>query len=457
MTSSVHTFGVVVVLAVALLLTRPVMGASAGESSYRGWNTIELDNGLIEVQVAPDIGGRIIQITLGKSEYFWVNDQLAGTLPPPTGVGPNGEWLNYGGDKLWPAPQGWDRDDQWHGPPDPVLDGSPHAGAVLVGEGSPVSVQLTSQKDKRSGVQFSRVIKMFDGSSRVGIDSTMRNIDTKPRRWGIWEVTQHNAANPQGAGHNEKMWAYCPINPKSIYARGYNVMFGLVNNPEFKPDYDSGILRVHYERMVGKIGMDSSAGWLAVVNGTVGNVFVERFSYYPDTEYPDGASVEIWTHGPGRWVQSGEVYEMNDDPIECPYFMESEVLSPFADLQPGETYSFHLDLYAATIGGNYPVLDCTNVGVTCEQFAAKVLGDKLNLTGRFGVFCTGKAGVVLLDAAGSEVANAELDTVLTPAQPCVVSSDVEVNVPAEAATVCLVVIDATGKQLGELARAQIKR
>ena len=316
---------------------------------------------------------------------------------------------------------------------------------------------MTSQKDKRSGVQFSRVIKMFDGSSRLGIDSTMRNIDTKPRRWGIWEVTQHNAANTQGSGHNENMWAYCPINPTSIYPRGYNVMFGLVNNPEFKPDHDSGIMRVHYERMVGKIGMDSSAGWLAVVNGTGGNVFVERFTYYPDKEYPDGASVEFWTHGPGKWAQSGEVYEMKDDPIECPYFMESEVLSPFADLQPGETYSFHLDLYAAKIGGNYPVVDCTNVGVTCEPFTAQVLGDKLSLTGRFGVFCTGKAGLVLLDAAGNEIANAELDMVLTPAQPLLVSSDVEVNVPAEATTVCLVVLDATGKQLGELARAQIKR
>ena len=31
-------------------------------------------------------------------------------------------WKNYGGAKTWPAPQGWDGEGQWPGPPDPVLD-----------------------------------------------------------------------------------------------------------------------------------------------------------------------------------------------------------------------------------------------------------------------------------------------------------------------------------------------
>ena len=31
--------------------------------------------------------------------------------------------MNWGGDKVWLAPQGWENEDQWPGPPDPVLDG----------------------------------------------------------------------------------------------------------------------------------------------------------------------------------------------------------------------------------------------------------------------------------------------------------------------------------------------
>ncbi len=36
-------------------------------STYRGWKTLALRNELIEVQVAPAIGGRVIQLKLGEN------------------------------------------------------------------------------------------------------------------------------------------------------------------------------------------------------------------------------------------------------------------------------------------------------------------------------------------------------------------------------------------------------
>ena len=57
-----------------------------------------------------------------------VERPLAGKLFSPEenqGDGSLGAWKNYGGAKTWPAPQGWDNDQQWHGPPDPVLDTVP--------------------------------------------------------------------------------------------------------------------------------------------------------------------------------------------------------------------------------------------------------------------------------------------------------------------------------------------
>ena len=52
-----------------------------------------------------------------------------GSAGAPFGGGKSGDgslaaWKNYGGDKTRPAPQGWDNDEQWHGPPDPILDTS---------------------------------------------------------------------------------------------------------------------------------------------------------------------------------------------------------------------------------------------------------------------------------------------------------------------------------------------
>lgn len=54
----------------------------AGTSSYKGWNSLRLANNLVELQVVPEIGGRVIQYRLGDKEFMWVNPALAGKLPP---------------------------------------------------------------------------------------------------------------------------------------------------------------------------------------------------------------------------------------------------------------------------------------------------------------------------------------------------------------------------------------
>ena len=160
--------------------------ATTCESSYSGWTSLALRNGLIEAQVLPEIGGRIIQFKLGGQEFLWVNPQLAGQLPPASGLTADGGWFNVGGDKLWPAPQGWDNDQQWPGPPDAVLDGQPYKLEKLRAKPGETAIRLTSGKDPRSGIQFSRVVRLFDGSTRVSFEATLKNVDTKPRRWGIW-------------------------------------------------------------------------------------------------------------------------------------------------------------------------------------------------------------------------------------------------------------------------------
>ncbi|MHC5094685.1 MAG: hypothetical protein ACYSOU_01065, partial [Planctomycetota bacterium] len=161
-------------------------GAVKKRENYRGWNSISMSNGIIELNVVPEIGGRVVQYALDDKEFFWVNPDLEGKLPTETGLTEDGGWLNYGGDKLWPAPQGWDNDQQWPGPPDAVLDGQPYVLEQLPeGKDGSVAVRLTSGKDLRSGISFSRVIRLHPDSTRVSIEATMTNVDNKPRRWGI--------------------------------------------------------------------------------------------------------------------------------------------------------------------------------------------------------------------------------------------------------------------------------
>ncbi len=430
---------------------------TARTTNYRGWKAIELSNGLVEVQVVPDIGGRVIQYKLGDFEYFFVNGELAGKQPPPTGLGPDGEWLNYGGEKLWPAPQGWDNKNQWPGPPDAVLDGSPHHAVILDKSEHSAAVRLTSRKDARSGIQFSRTLRVFPDSSRIGIEARMTNIDTKPRRWGIWSVVQQDAAERDGEGHEKKLRVYCPINPESVFPNGYQVMFGLANNLSWQPDARRRMMRVHYQRRVGKIGMDCSAGWVATVNGSAGRVFVQRFPYFPDRVYPDRSSVEIWLHGLGQFIVDGKMDELDDDPLACPYFIETELLSPLATVKPGESYTFRYDWYSAVIGGDYPVLDCTDVGVVCAPFVARVDRGKLLLSGRFGVFHRATVGLVFRDGNGKPLSRSKSLGPVTPSRPLVFSPELEVAPPPkDAATVELVIYDKNGRALGSLARADLQ-
>ena len=129
------------------------------------------------------------------------------------------------------------------------------------------------------------------------------------------------------------MQAWCPLNPQSRFPKGYDVIFGEKNNPSFQPDAPRGLMRVQYQYKVGKIGLDSRAGWVATVDGESGAVFVQRFVFEPKKEYPDGSSVEFWLNGVGQIHAYNRDMVMPTNAAENPYVFESEVLSPFARTQ----------------------------------------------------------------------------------------------------------------------------
>ena len=410
---------------------------------------MNMGNDLIDLQVVPEIGGRVLQYKLGDYGFFLVNEKLYDKKPPASGVGPDNAWLNYGGDKLWLAPQGWDNDQQWPGPPDPVLDGQPYAMETI----GPKEIRLTSREDQRSGVQLSRVIKLFDGTTRVSIDATMKNIDTRSQRWGIWAHTQFNAGNRHGNGFNEDYWAYCPLNKNSIFPKGYGVQYGLVNNMSYKPDYDNAVMRVHYQRRVGKIGIDSPAGWVATVDATDGYVFVHRFEYKPDKPYPDNSSVEIWMNGLGEFVAWGKVNQMPEDTSDNPYNFESEVISPYATLEPGREYTYHYEWYSARISSGLGIVDCSDAGVVCEALATKLKGNTLTITGKFGVFYEGSLVIHYLDASGKYVHSETIVSQVSPLKASVLSHTIRAI--ENTSSVSLHLYDKTGRDLGQLARTSL--
>ena len=81
-----------------------------------GEAAVWLDNGLVRVGCAPALGGRTLSLSAGGRELLYRNEALVGPdlhravaddeLAPLDGTMVT--WRNFGGDKTWPAPQGWD-------------------------------------------------------------------------------------------------------------------------------------------------------------------------------------------------------------------------------------------------------------------------------------------------------------------------------------------------------------
>lgn len=439
-----------------LLSLSTACAAQVQRTTFRGWESLRLRNEFVQLDVTPQLGGRILGYQLGSHSFLWSNPQLQGQLPPASRLAPDGGWLNWGGDKLWPAPQGWANAGQWPGPPDPVLDGSPQVAKVLAGEGTSAGIQVTSPPDPKTGIQFSRVIRLAPGSSRVRVTATMTNISNRDVQWGIWTVTQLDAGNPDGPGWNPDWNTYMPSNANSHFSRGFQVLYGGESNPEIQPFAIPCVFKLHYMWIVGKVGLDSPAGWLANVDGSTGYLFVQRFTPDLTATYPDGSSVEVWTNGVGTIHAWGRTVRMQADPASNPYIVESELLGPLVQLIPGEHSSFSYDWYSANIGGDFPVLSCNDYGCSCRQFSARRTRTYIRMDGRFGVFYQGRLEVELTDALGHAVETRTVFASVSPLRPVVLDA-FSVRAPSTAVSVRLVLLRRDSKMLGELAQAKISQ
>jgi hypothetical protein len=420
-------------------------------SEFRGWSAIVLSNDLVRVVATPDVGGRIIAYDLGEYPYLYVDPLLAGKLFSPEenqGDGSLAAWKNYGGDKTWPSPQGWDNEQQWHGPPDPVLDSGRYTVSGQGVVGGKAYVVMVSPPDLRTGVQISRKVTLCPGATRAVLELSFRNIKDKPIRWSIWDVLQLNAGRQLADGsltYEPGCTVTAPLNPKSKFAHGFNVMFGEQSNPQWRVDQDQGLVVADYAWEIGKIGSDACApdgknGWIAFSNTARGYVFTERFPVFPGEEYPDdGSTVECWTVGKGRVANLD--YEHSGI-----YLMETEVLSPFYTFQPGESRSFQIEWGACRVEGW--IVDVQPGGCASQKLSARLAAGEVHLAGSFGVFDVGRLSLTWLDASG-----AAIDSLLSgeagPHQPVVLHLSLQ---PPAGATVAvlsvLAEVDGVQRPLG---------
>jgi hypothetical protein len=208
------------------------------------------------------------------------------------------------------------------------------------------------------------------------------------------------------------------------------------------------MMTVNYRHLVGKIGIDSPAGLVATVDRKGGWAFVHRFAYEPSKEYPDNASVEFWSNGIGRFFAYHKLIKMPEEPKDNPYMMETELLSPYATLEPGGTFTFTYHWYAARIPAGMPVVGANDLAVVCRPLTAKVCNGKALLDGAFGVFHEGTVRAVILDKAGNEISCAP-PLPVSPLEPVILKNTL-LETPEGAESAALFLLDRKGRILGPI-------
>jgi hypothetical protein len=414
--------------------------------NYKGWQAQQISNRWLQLIIVPENGGRLMQVTFAGHSYLFVNPKFAGKYLPPTA----GKWFNYGGDKLWPLPEGNNDEQHWAGDSD-LLDDGPFS-FRNISEGQECGIELTGPADPQTGIQFLRTIRINSESPRIQFHATMKNATGHTIEWSMQSVSQYNTGDPVSPSQiNHNFWTFTPVNPSSNYLNRYHVRFGPAENPAVSVR-DDGLFSVHYVHMAAELWLDSIEGWLAVVDGSTQYAMVERFRYESTKPYPGKASVIFWTNGPELKLNGdGEVAISGGEEGQPPYYLEAELNSPLCRLRPGESCDFETEWFPTRSGSEFH--GATEAGILVHPLrATRSESGKIKLTGTFGVFFAGHLIVHLYDDHGNALGIMRAVDV-DPTR--LVSLDIEISPNTKTARLSLHLEDSNGVDRGPLQEVQV--
>jgi hypothetical protein len=263
---------------------------------YHGWrDAIRMSNGKAFAVIVPSVG-RVMQFGFeGSDGVFWENSLLAGKKFDPKAE----QWINFGGDKTWPAPEGewgnYTHQKSWK--PPLGFDGIPCTASV---DGN--DVLLESAVDPSYGIKTRRRIHLDQNQPVMTITTTYIRQSGPASKVGIWVITQ--LKDPERVfvklpAEREKQNYLTPLSPK---------------RPAALKEVDGFLTLVRDKEDPSKIGTEASS-LLWVGSKEMLRIDSRRLTGF---EYPDkGSSAEVYT---------------NPDPLQ---YIELEMLGPLQVLEPG--------------------------------------------------------------------------------------------------------------------------
>ena len=276
---------------------------TAREVVFHGYTkAVELKLGKARAVLCPQVGGRVLEYSVGGTDALWLDEAEKTWQPGKPGPDSAGRF-DYG----------------------PELTVRPHPKAWAGEWASEITkaniVKLTSPADDPGGIRLVREFRLVAHGESVGLSCTqlMTNVSKETR-----EVCHWGRSFSPGGGICVIPLGDRPSRFPSKYALYEE---GAVINVKAKDENireRDGFVEILGPPRKPKLGFDTYAGWLAYVmpNGTA---FVKRFKVYPDRVYNEaaGLTLSVW-YPPGKRV-------------------ELEPIGPRERLAPGESASFTED------------------------------------------------------------------------------------------------------------------
>ena len=426
--------------------TSPATDCRIDAVDYKGWQSQQISNQWLQLIVVPKNGGRLMQVTFAGHSFLFVNPKYAGKYLPPS----SNQWFNYGGDKLWLLPEGNNDERHWAGGSD-ILDDGPYSFRTI-SQGQHCELELTGPADPQTGVQFVRTIALDADSPRIRFHAVMKNVTGHAIEWSMQSVSQYHTGDAsEPARFNHNFWTFAPANRDSSYLNRYHVRFGPAENSAASVREDD-LFALHYVHLAAELWLDSTEGWLAVVDGSTKYAMVERFRYEESRSYPGKASVIFWTNGPQvRMNAAGEPTLVPGDDGQAPYYLEAEINSPLCRLRPAETCSMDTEWFPTRAGEEF--YGATEAGIITRLLrATRLQNGKIKLTGAFGVFFSGRLVAHFYSEQGSSLGAMPIANV-SPTELARV--EVEIAPPGNPTRVSLHLQDGKGLDRGSLQEVRI--
>ena len=290
--------------------------AAIMQEKFDGRTAFRLSDTASEAIVVPELGRVMSYGLVGGPNLLYVDPKMQ----PKTD-----QWANFGGDKMWPAPQSewgvWQKSGGW--PPPHEIDGAPHQYEVLSGG----KLKTISAVHPGTGLRAVRVYS-FNEKGEFVIEQTLEKWRGGAARHSIWSITQ--IATPDAI--------FLPTDPNSAYRDNFLFIDAKRKDLSATVAVSPTLLRVlPSNKNSYKIGVDAPRNMIASVKDGV--AFVQKAGH-PNGDYPDGAS------GAGFGV---ELYNN-----VAPAYNELELLSPLRVYRASEkdgkmgtsfTYSVRWSLY----------------------------------------------------------------------------------------------------------------